>query len=509
MGENGVASEPLDKTSETGKILLDGALVGKHEKTKKLHSVQWKDARPLILSLLVSLCSVSLMVLPLPHAASADGKSLPGAEATELISSASLLLPPGKTVLPAIGEREVWLLPVLSEGAEEWNASRLLKDADAKLSWFARHSGGRFSMDATRVLPTVRYEPDSSGKECNSMVRAWSFALQEFMMLAPAGVHLVGLTRAKDCPYRGIGETPGRWALIANLNNRSEVREFTLIHELGHNLGLPHASAVTGGALSFSPEPAALSSTVDEYGDATDIMGTGSSLSPVGRTLLGWDDGVEWIDGSKAVSIVHRLKAPEKPGADGLVVDDPISGKRYLFSYVDTPGLRGKGGLVMHEVLIFPPGTEYSGRQSLTHWIPWNKELRRFAAGPGTAWLSDGGALSVRVLERGRDSVTIRVRVQPAGGLRDSMGPTWPIMPSIIRDGGAPRISLFGAWDQSGVVNYRVVTSSGLVASVELPSSLSSTTVRLPVLRRNMTVMVEVTDSLGNSSRWVRKIKTP
>jgi hypothetical protein len=91
-----------------------------------------------------------------------------------------------------------------------------------------------------------------------------------------AGVDLTGyqhriyvFPRVAACAWSGAADMPGTDSFI---NGSLAVR--VLAHELGHNLGAEHASALTcvdgaGVSVSFSS-----SCVLDEYGDPYDVMGT-------------------------------------------------------------------------------------------------------------------------------------------------------------------------------------------------------------------------------------------
>ena len=79
--------------------------------------------------------------------------------------------------------------------------------------------------------------------------------------------------QAVECGFAGIGEQPGRLVLMARHSSTA-----TMVHELGHNLGLGHSNSTRcsrafGTACSVGKD----SRRTVEYGDGTDVMGGGDA----------------------------------------------------------------------------------------------------------------------------------------------------------------------------------------------------------------------------------------
>lgn len=433
--------------------------------------------------------------------------------------SASAALPPWARVYDVSGHHQVWLQPVLRSDEGGWDPSALLADANADLAWFDRMSHDRFSVSATRVLEPVRYEPADGGSACNDMVRAWASAHHAFVVQHLESVHLVGLTRVRDCPYVGIGETPGQSVVLTMMPTTPDVPAGPLIHELGHNLGLPHAAGYTGGQLSFSRQPPTGAETFEEYGDVTDVMGRADAAMPFGAATLaaaGWGEGVYVVptaDGAYGVDL-PRVTAV---GPDGMVVDDPLSGQRYLLAFQragagTAPGVRRAGdGVYLYEVRRATTAPLIYGRESFTALMPW--DASGLGAGAGTQWVSPSGAISVNIVRTSDTGAHLDVTVATQGGLSDSAGPSWPIPPTVRMSahGDEARLEVAPAWDQSGVAGYLLTIGRGtrlVRLDLNVPSNiLMRGFAAIHLKHRPQILTLTVTDTLGNTSTWTRRLR--
>ena len=478
--------------------------------------------RPLRLAV-TGLAAIALTALPLA-AAHADTPATQAAASGQVRQAeSSLLLPAWARTADVSGARQVWVLPVYDAGEPRWDDRELLSALNGDLTWFAEMSRDRFTMTATRVLDPLTFD-SGHGSSCDSAARVLAPALSRFYAEAPAGTHLVALTRSSDCPYSAIGDTPGMSLILTGYSPSSEASRLTLLHELGHNLGLPHSSGYAGGLLSATPDPRALSTQVIEYGAMADVMGSrgaAARLSAASLAALGWGDGVSEIPSEAAGTFVTALPEVSRPGPDAVVVDDPVSGARFSFTYVDAPSapaadtpVAGRG-IYLHEVRQGGASPADYGRSSFSLWMPWeghdSGSSMGIGAGAGTSWVSSTGGISMTVLSLHRDTASIEVRVDPRGGLTDTVGPAWPLAPEIEIAPGSTvaALRLPAAWDQSGIAGYRVIAHGANVVSVRTPTDLvfpGSAT--LSITRPRALVRVIVTDGAGNSTTWSQRVST-
>jgi hypothetical protein len=111
-----------------------------------------------------------------------------------------------------------------------------------------------------------------------------------------AGVNLGGYTNivyafplASNCAWNGWADLPGTRSW---LNGPSAMTLQEMAHELGHNLGLNHASsyvcAENGVRVALSANPATC--TIGDYGDPFSVMGAGKHYGQTNfaRGVLGW-----------------------------------------------------------------------------------------------------------------------------------------------------------------------------------------------------------------------------
>lgn len=473
-------------------------------------------------SRLVALIMVPLLssvVLPLAaHAEVAPATSSPLPR-----SPSSALLPSWARTYVTDGSRDVWVLPAYDADEQPWSTADLLAQVNGELGWFSTMSHGRFAMRATTVLDPLHFD-SGKGNSCDAAARVLAPAISRFYADAPKDAFLVALTRSSDCPYSAVGDTPGRSLILTGFSPASLASEHQLLHELGHNLGLPHSSGYSGGLLSSTSAPGALGTGVREYGSTTDVMGsTGGSLrlSAASLAALGWGDGVTHVPSGTPGTYVVTVPEVSAPGPDAAIVDDPISGRRYSFTFVDDPRVIAVGvppagrGVYLHEVPLSGALPGDYGRSSLSYLMPWEGSIEGgsmgMGAGPGTTWVSATGALGLRILSLDRDGAHIAVTVDPTGALTDVAGPSWPMAPSLdTRERSSlAMLVLPAAWDQSGVTGYRVSATGADVLSVHLPSGLVSPgSATIAIRDAHAVITVTATDGAGNMTTWRRSLRS-
>jgi Gametolysin peptidase M11/RTX calcium-binding nonapeptide repeat (4 copies) len=121
--------------------------------------------------------------------------------------------------------------------------------------------------------------------------------------------HVLVFPHVPECGWTGMAELPGA---VSWINGELSVR--IVGHELGHNLGVHHAS---GLRCSQNGTPVAVGGdcSLEEYGDPFDIMGGGERhTSNWNKARLGWLGGSNRVD--VTASGTHALAAQEALSSD-------------------------------------------------------------------------------------------------------------------------------------------------------------------------------------------------
>jgi Gametolysin peptidase M11 len=185
------------------------------------------------------------------------------------------------------------------------HARRVVFTGDASVNTYLREA----SYGQTGVTGEVFgwFTLPERGGDCH--FAQWGRAAQA--LAASSGVdlgayqhHVLVFPHVPACEWTGMAELPGA---IAWINGELTVR--IVSHELGHNLGVHHASALRC-AESGNPVAVGGACSVEEYGDPFDIMGRGERhTSNWNKARLGWLGRSNRLD--VTASGTHALAAQE------------------------------------------------------------------------------------------------------------------------------------------------------------------------------------------------------
>jgi hypothetical protein len=267
--------------------------------------------------------------------------------------------------------------------------------------------------------------------------------------------------------WAGLGELPGRQSWM-----NGDISTRVVAHELGHNMGLHHASSLTctagGTKVAYSS-----SCTPDEYGDPFDVMGN----SP--RHNNAWHLRQIGIMPGTNVTVVsssgtYTLSSAISPGTAGqtqlLRVPIPDSSPQ---SYYDLE-LRAAGGVFDNFLTASPALTGVTIHVDGDPFSADIKQSELIDATPGSSsGFSDAplavgrtfsyGAVSIAVSAVSAGTATVDVVTGPAP---DAVAPSVPGPVTATPEIGRVSVSWPAATDDVGVAGYRVYRDNVLKATV-------------------------------------------
>lgn len=289
-----------------------------------------------------------------------------------------------------------------------------------------------------------------------------------------------------QCGFAGVAWLPGREAFIDNA--------FTLpvvAHELGHNLGVHHASSLRcssgGQAVAFASSD--LACTPSEYGDPWDVMGSspsnqqnafhklqsgwlGSASGPRVTTVTA--SGSYTVGPLEAASGVALLLIPHVSA--GQVADPSTSlGDTFAIDFRQPSGAFdtfGAGSFATSGVqirLVQTPGSGYPAQTELldaTPQTPGNFNDAALAQGASLVDATDG--ITITTTDVNPLGATVQVTLGATGGGGPSGGGAGPPAPdstpptavsgltASVASGPVVSLSFVGASDDRAVSSYRV-----------------------------------------------------
>ncbi len=193
---------------------------------------------------------------------------------------------------PAPGPQSVLVLIITTPDertpvSDEANVRRaIFTESDSADAFFARQSDGAGSLtglvDPDGDVAQVAISQFMAGCDYDAVAAAARAAADRQGWTTAAYDHRVYLHPNSDsCDYGGLGTLPGN-----DVWSNGWVQWSVIAHEIGHNMGAHHASALDcrdGGRRV----PLSGDCTKDEYGDPFDVMGRGGLMGAWHRSQIG------------------------------------------------------------------------------------------------------------------------------------------------------------------------------------------------------------------------------
>jgi hypothetical protein len=228
-----------------------------------------------------------------------------------------------------------------SDAAYKGDSAAIAAADDEIVAFYKAMSRNTFNY-SFRILPGVLKTPNArktyfgQGDQLNDKLIAYVNGKLASLGLK-AGVdydrYVVNHPDVPDLPYEGSSgyPNPDQWIV-------GTYRAFTAAHELGHGIGLAHASGVEGGKSIVPTHSGELTDSEQvEYGDGFDAMGDGGiqgQFNMAFKEQLGWVAASEILDVSQ--SGTYRVFSHDKAGNEGriLALRMAASGGKYSY-YMD------------------------------------------------------------------------------------------------------------------------------------------------------------------------------
>lgn len=247
-----------------------------------------------------------------------------------------------------MSEMTLHVLPVIPRNKattleEEKYESVLVERVERVADWYNQAARGKRTIFKATVLePTIvltpeerpsaadddraRYRNDEKSQhECEDLI---AVANGTASALGPEAVVVVIAEETWKCPFLGIAGFRANWVVLTQWDtSRNSFNQYTLVHELGHTMGLPHARSYlckANAGVYEKPQPLA-TCEIREYGDPSDPMGeitdkTQAGFNAFNRYLLGWNT---------------EPRVVKTPGVQRVTVPIATSGEQ---AYVEIPG---------------------------------------------------------------------------------------------------------------------------------------------------------------------------
>lgn len=296
-----------------------------------------------------------------------------------------------------------------------------------------------------------------------------------------------------SCGWAGLGYLPGSGAWI---NGAMSLR--VVGHELGHNLGVHHASTLS--CTNASGARVTLSSTcsASEYGDPFTIMGASSTYLPHNwhRSQHGWlsdtvtvsTSGTYTLRPSEGTISPRALRVARGDGTYYWLEFRQPAAPFDTFSATD-PEVNGV-------TIRLVPDTTSVVQSKLLDMTPSTTSFADAALAVGRSYTDSALGLTITTSAVSASGATVTVAFGGGGGGGDTQAPTTPGSLASSWNGSALTLSWTASIDNVGVTGYRVSRNGTLLGTVTGLSYADQTAVS----GQTYTYSVVALDAAGNQS---------
>jgi fibronectin type 3 domain-containing protein len=328
--------------------------------------------------------------------------------------------------------------------------------AGSVASYYAEQSFGKVNLTGTVVGP---YTLAATSSTCD-------YATWATQARAAAGAAINAYTNVmylfpteSSCAWAGLGDLPGPETWI---NGYLQLR--VLAHELGHNLGVHHANALSCSAGGVRSALAGIC-TSTEYGDPFSVMGSGSTrqFPAYHKAELGWitPAGVYTITATGTYRVSPDELATGSPqllrivrATDALYIDyrQPFGTAFDNFAV----GAPGTGGVLVRRA----PKVFDQTQPALVDATPLTTSFADAALLPGTSLADPATGVTITTTAVSATAATVHV-VFPG----TAVAPSAPGAVTATTGGGAVDVTWSAATDDGAIAHYRVFRNGITIAA--------------------------------------------